>query len=389
MSEDLSTFRTEAREWLEANCPPGARGPGSVPWGSQKIELSSDNQQWLKLMAEKGWTVPTWPSEYGGAGVSKAAYLVIQEEMARIGARAPLTGRGINYIGPTILEFGTEHQKRKWLPRLARGEGGWCMGYSEPEAGSDLANLQLRCEDEGDHYRLNGIKIWTSDGRHGDWIFVLARTDRNKPKHEGISLVLVNMDQPGVRVRPISLINGQSPFCETFFEDAIADKEDLIGPVNGGWAVGKRLLQHERSVHGGVNTAGAQVETETGSLADIAHRYGSLNDPAFRQRLTTFEMHDRAYQLTRQRVIAETEASAPATATSILKVTGSVLTQERIEVQQAAMGNTGIGWEAPGFDDLELETTREWLHSRAVTIYGGTREIQKNIIAKRVLGLPD
>ena len=188
---------------------------------------------------------------------------------------------------------------------------------------------------------------------------------------------------------PISLINGQSPFCETFFEDAIADKEDLIGPVNGGWAVGKRLLQHERSVHGGVNTAGAQVETETGSLADISRRYGSLNDPAFRQRLTAFEMHDRAYQLTRQRVIAETEASAPATATSILKVTGSVLTQERIEVQQAAMGNTGIGWEAPGFDDLELETTREWLHSRAVTIYGGTREIQKNIIAKRVLGLPD
>ena len=245
MSEDLSAFRTEAREWLEANCPPGARGPGSVPWGSQKIELSSDNQQWLKLMADKGWTVPTWPSEYGGAGVSKAAYLVIQEEMARIGARAPLTGRGINYIGPTILEFGTEHQKRKWLPRLARGEGGWCMGYSEPEAGSDLANLQLRCEDEGDHYLLNGMKIWTSDGRHGDWIFVLARTDRNKPKHEGISLVLVNMDQPGVRVRPISLINGQSPFCETFFEDAIADKEDLIGPVNGGWAVGKRLLQHE------------------------------------------------------------------------------------------------------------------------------------------------
>ncbi|MCH2568419.1 MAG: acyl-CoA dehydrogenase family protein, partial [Pseudomonadales bacterium] len=356
---------------------------------SQKIELSSDNQQWLKLMAEKGWTVPTWPSEYGGAGVSKAAYLVIQEEMARIGARAPLTGRGINYIGPTILEFGTEHQKRKWLPRLARGEGGWCMGYSEPEAGTDLANLQLRCEDEGDHYLLNGMKIWTSDGRHGDWIFVLARTDRNKPKHEGISLVLVNMDQPGVRVRPISLINGQSPFCETFFEDAIADKEDLIGPVNGGWAVGKRLLQHERSVHGGVNTAGAQVETETGSLADISRRYGSLNDPAFRQRLTAFEMHDRAYQLTRQRVIAETEASAPATATSILKVTGSVLTQERIEVQQAAMGNTGIGWEAPGFDDLELETTREWLHSRAVTIYGGTREIQKNIIAKRVLGLPD
>lgn len=389
MSEDLTAFRAEAREWLEANCPEGAREPGMVPWGSQKIELDPDSRRWLTLMADKGWTVPSWPQEYGGAGVSKGAYLVLQEEMARIGARAPLTGRGINYIGPTILEFGTDHQKQKWLPRLARGQGGWCMGYSEPGAGSDLANLQLRCEDEGDQYRLNGMKIWTSDGRYGDWIFVLARTDPNKPKHEGISLVLVDMNQPGVRIRPIALLNGESPFCETFFENAVANKDDLIGPVNGGWAVGKRLLQHERSVHGGVNTAGAQVQADNASLAEIADQYGTLNDPTFRQRLTEFETHDRAYQLTRQRVMAETEASAPTVATSILKVTGSVLAQERIEIQQAAMGAAGAGWEAPGFSDLELSTTREWLHSRAVTIYGGTREIQKNIIAKRVLGLPD
>ncbi|MEX2327282.1 MAG: acyl-CoA dehydrogenase family protein, partial [Pseudomonadales bacterium] len=212
MNDALQEFRLETREWLEANCPASIRKPGFIPWGSSKIELDDDTRLWLEVMADKGWTVPTWPREYGGAGLSKAEYMVLGEELRRIGARPPLTGRGVNYIGPTVLEFGTEHQKRKWLPRFARGDGGWCMGYSEPAAGSDLANVQMRCVDEGDVYRLNGMKTWTSDGRHGDWIFCLVRTDRDKPKHEGISLVLVNMDQPGVRVRPIRLVSGASPF---------------------------------------------------------------------------------------------------------------------------------------------------------------------------------
>ena len=394
MSDTLTDFRMETRAWLEENCPPGARGPGFIPWGSLKIELEPDTRLWLDRMAEKGWTVPTWPKEYGGAGLSRAEYMVLAEEMHRIDARVPLTGRGVNYIGPTVLEFGTDHQKAKWLPRFARGEGGWCMGYSEPAAGSDLANLQMRCVDEGDVYRLNGMKIWTSDGIYGDWIFCLVRTDPDKPKHEGISLVLVNMDQPGVTVRPIRLLSGSSPFCETFFEDATADKDDLIGPVNGGWTVGKRLLQYERSVHSGVNTSGQQVEQKEAPLPDIAKHYigeqdGKVADTSFRTRLLRYEMEQRAYTLTRKRVIAETEASAPTTATSILKVKGAELTKEAAEVKQAAMGSQGFGWEGPGFTDEEIEANTTWLSSRAVSIYGGTSEIQRNIVAKRVLGLPD
>ena len=394
MSDKLAAFRNETRSWLENNCPQGAREAGFIPWGSSKIKLEPDTRLWLERMADKGWTVPTWPEKYGGAGLSKPEYLVIQEEMQRIGARPPLTGRGVNYIGPTILEFGTDQQKSKWLPRFARGEGGWCMGYSEPAAGSDLANVQLKAVAEGDIYRLNGMKTWTSDGIYGDWIFCLVRTDPDKPKHEGISLVLVNMDQPGVHVRPIRLISGNSPFCETFFEDAIVEKDDLIGEVNHGWHVGKRLLQYERSVHGGVNTSGAQVKLEGASLVELARQYlgdqnNEIADPAFRDRLLRLEMNDHAYRLTQQRVIAETETSAPALATSILKVKGAEFTKERAEVQQHAMGMRGFAWEDGSFTPDEIETNKNWLITRAVSIYGGTSEIQKNIIAKRVLGLPD
>jgi len=392
----LENFRKETCNWLEQNCPSGARGPGEIPWGSSKLEIEgADTTRWLDLMVDKGWTVPTWPTEYGGAGLTKQEFMVLQGEIRRIGARAPLTGRGINYIGPTILEFGTAAQKSKWLPRLARGEGGWCMGYSEPAAGSDLANVQMRALDQGDVYLLNGMKTWTSDGIYGDWIFCLVRTDPEVPKHEGISLILVDMNQPGVRVRPISLISGSSPFCETFFEDATAEKEDLIGGVNKGWSVGKRLLQYERSIHAGVNTSGIQRQEREASLTDIIRQYhgadesGRISDPSVRDRLLRLEMESRCFQLTQRRVMAETQARAPSTATSILKVSGARLTQERTEMHQQALGIQGIGWEGAGFTTSEIETTRTWLSSRAVSIYGGTSEIQLNIIAKRVLGLPD
>lgn len=268
------------------------------------------------------------------------------------------------------------------------------MGYSEPAAGSDLANLQMRAEDQGDEYRLNGMKIWTSDAMDSDYIFCLVRTDPDKPKHEGISLILVDMDQPGVRVRPIRLISGSSPFCETFFEDAIAAKDDLIGGVNQGWSVGKRLLQYERSVHGGVNTSGAQVKQKTGSLPEVSRQYlgtrnGRIAEPAFRDRLTRLKMNQRAYSLTQGRVIAETEASAPTLATSILKVKGAEYTQTEAELLLYVMGSQGSGWEGEGFSGDEIDANRNWLTTRAVSIYGGTSEIQQNIIAKRVLGLPD
>ncbi len=392
---NIEAFRAETRAWLSENCPPGARGPGEISWGSTKLPVQDpDTQLWLERSAEKGWTVPTWPVEYGGAGLERDEYGVLMEELRRIDARTPLTGRGVNYIGPTILEYGNDDQKARWLPRIARGEGGWCMGYSEPGAGSDLASLSMRAVDHGDHFLINGMKTWTSDAMYGDWIFCLVRTDPDAPKHEGISFLLVDMDQPGVRVRPIRLISGNSPFCETFFEDAIAKKEDLLGELNHGWTVGKRLLQFERSTHGGVNISGTQRSEDAPRLADIVRGYvgevnGRIAQREMRERVTRFEMDSHAYRLTQRRAMEEARARAPGSASSIFKMCGANLTQERADIHREVMGFDGLGWEGAPFGDEQIQATRTWLSSRATTIYGGTNEIQMNIIAQRVLGLPD
>ena len=243
----LDTFRQETRAWLEENCPPGARGPGEVSNGSTKIKIKdADTKLWLSRMVEKGWTVPDWPKEYGGGGLSTAEYVILIEEMQRIKARPALSGFGTSMIGPTLLEFGTEEQKQTHLPRIAGAEVEWCQGYSEPGSGSDLASLQTRAVLEGDHYVINGQKIWTSGAHNADWMFILVRTDKDAPKHEGISFMLLPMDQAGVTVKPIMLLSGESPFNETFFDNALAAREDLVGELNRGWTVGKRLLQHER-----------------------------------------------------------------------------------------------------------------------------------------------
>ena len=392
---DLSAFRREVRAWLDANCPPGARGPGQVAWGSSKVALEPDVRRWLDRMAEKGWTVPTWPAEYGGAALGRGQYHVLIDELKRIRARTPLTGRGVNYIGPTLLEYGDDAQKARWLPGIARGQGGWAMGYSEPGAGSDLASLGLKAVRDGDHFVLNGRKTWTSDAMDCDYIFVLARTSPEKPKHQGISLMLVDMDQPGVQVRPIRLISGASPFNETLFEDAIAPAVDVVGGIDNGWTVGKRLLQFERSTHAGINTSGSQGGRTTESrLPQTIKRYapladGRIADADLRERLIRIEQNGHAQRLTQQRVIEETQARAPGFASSAVKLTGALNAQESDELILSAMGTQGIGWEGQDFADEELESTREWLRQKALTIAGGTQEIQLNIIAKRVLGLPD
>jgi len=392
--DELQTFRAETRAWLRDNCPSGARGPGQIPWGSTKVELDGDAKLWLDRMASRGWTVPTWPREYGGAELNSAQYLVLLEELRRIDARSPLTGRGVNYIGPTILDFGTPEQKARWLPGIARGEGGWCMGYSEPGAGSDLANLSTRAVLDGDRYLINGRKIWTSDAVESDYIFALVRTDPNAPKHNGISLILIDMRQPGVQVRPIRLISGSSPFNETLFEDAVARRDDVVGPLNDGWTVGKRLLQYERSTHAGINISGTQGRVFEAPLPDIVRRYageidGRIADADQRAALTRHEMNQYAYRLTQRRVIEETRARAPGFASSAVKLSGALLAKERTELQIAAMGFRGVGWEGEAFDDDELSATRTWLRQKSATIAGGTAEVQLNIIAKRVLGLPD
>ncbi len=392
---ELSDFRRETRAWLKENCPPGARGAGQVAWGSTRIELEPDTRLWLERMAERGWTVPTWPRDYGGAELTRDEYRVLVEELKRIGARTPLTGRGVNYIGPTLLELGSESQKARWLPGISRGEGGWAMGYSEPGAGSDLASLSTRAVLDGDRFIINGRKTWTSDAMDCDYIFVLARTDPGRPKHQGISLILVDMHQPGVKVNPIRLISGASPFNETLFEDAVARADDAVGGLNNGWTVGKRLLQFERSTHAGINISGSQGgRTSSSRMPERIGRYvsrrdGKLADPDIRDRLIRYEQNGAAQRLTQKRVIEEMRARAPGFASSAVKLTGALHAQEGHELLLAAMGTQGIGWQGDAFVAAEVEATREWLRQKALTIAGGTKEIQLNIIAKRVLGLPD
>jgi len=395
MSE-TEEFRADIRAWLQENCPSGARGPGVIPWGSRKVDLPTDSRVWLENMAAKGWTVPTWPKAYGGAELDSTQYLILLEELQRINARSPLIGRGVNYIGPTILEFGTDEQKARWLPGMARGDGGWCMGYSEPGAGSDLASLSTKAVREGDQYIINGRKIWTSDAMHGDYIFALVRTDPTVAKHDGISLILIDMDQPGVQVRPIRLISGNSPFNETLFENATANADDIIGPVNQGWTVGKRLLQYERSTHAGINISGTQGRVAETPLPEIFSELlptddttGRILDHDQRAALLKWQMRQRAYELTQRRAIEEAQARAPGFTSSAVKLTGTLLKQERDELHLAALGFDGLAWESEDIPKAALKHTRTWLAQKSLTIAGGTAEIQRNIIAKRVLGLPD
>ena len=338
--------------------------------------------------------MPTWPTEYGGAGLSTEEFVVLVEEMRRLDARPPLMGMGTTMIGPTLLEMGTEEQKARHLPRIAGGELAWCQGYSEPGAGSDLASLRTRAEEAGDHFVINGQKIWTSGAQFADWMFCLVRTDPEAPKHEGISFVLLTMDQPGVTVKPIRLISGNSPFCETFFDNAIAQKVDLVGELNKGWTVGKRLLQHERS--GMSSLVGTRRTEPPGSLQSVALEYlgrgadGKIDDPALRSQVIQHNMNSTAFRLTQRRTVQESEdGSTPGPATSIFKMYGTELQQEKADLMCRLRGTAGYGWSGDEFDAQSREWTRTFLSARAASIYSGSNEIQRNIIAKRVLGLPD
>jgi alkylation response protein AidB-like acyl-CoA dehydrogenase len=389
----LEEFRLETRDWLAENCPPGARGPGPISNGSTKIKIEdADTLLWLERMVEKGWTVPNWPKEYGGGGLEKDQYVVLLQEMGRIGARPALSSFGTSMIGPTLLEMGTDDQKARHLPRIARAEVEWCQGYSEPGSGSDLASLRTRAEDAGDHFVINGQKIWTSGAHHADWMFILVRTDPDAPKHEGISFMLLPMDQEGVTVKPIRLISGESPFNETFFDDAIAKKEDLVGELNKGWTVGKRLLQHERS--GMESLVSGSADTESSSLVNEARRClgetdGRIEDPAYRGEILTYEMNNQVYRLAQRRAVEESDGGTPGPVTSIFKVYGSELQQTYYDLLIRMRGARGPVVDENQFSDAELESTRSWLFYRAGSIYSGSNEIQRNIIAKRVLGLPD
>ena len=394
---DLDAFRTEAREWLEANFPPELKGKGGAMYIEGRGETGGDMGVWKTRMGDKGWGVPTWPKAYGGGGLEPAQARVLQQEMNRLGAWNPIGGMGVMMFGPTLLEYGNEEQKKTHIPAIAHGEVAWCQGFSEPGAGSDLASLSTKCEDKGDHYLVNGSKIWTSGGQWADMCFCLVRTDTSK-KHEGISFLLIDMKAPGVEVRPIKLIAGASPFCETFFTDVKVPKENLVGPLNGGWTIAKRLLQHERSglSGGGGGGGGGGMFGVAGSVPSLAKTYvgvdaeGRITDSDLRSRIAAHDMERRAFQLTAMRTIVESRSNqGPSAATSIMKNAGTKIGQDQAELTLEIMGSQGLGWEGDGFTSEELAAVRGWLGGKATTIFGGSHEIQNNIISKRILGLPD
>jgi alkylation response protein AidB-like acyl-CoA dehydrogenase len=396
---DLSAFREEIRGWLEESCPASMRTPmpadESPGGGRRAVYKNPDTKVWMDRMAERGFTVPMWPKEYGGAGLTKEENAVLTEELRRINARPAHVGMGISMIGPALLEFGTEAQKQEHLPKIARGEIWWCQGYSEPGAGSDLASLRTSAVEDWDEYVINGQKIWTSGADHADWIFCLVRTDPNASKHDGITFILFDMDQPGVTVKPILLISGLSPFCETFFDDARASKSQVVSEPGKGWTVAKRLLQYERTSIGGIGGGGGQKQA---TLEELAAEYvgtvdGRIADADLRANILKHRMNDRAYGITLRRSVEETASGkAPGAVSSMFKYYGTEQNKRRFELTLDMMGSRALGTvvgEDNPFEPRELETTRGWLRSKANSIEGGTSEVQLNIIAKRVLGLPD
>ena len=391
----LDGFREEVRSWLADHFPAELRGRDNAMSAIEGPSEETDPQRrWRDAMGDKGWGVPTWPKQYGGGGLTREQARVLGDEMNRAGAWNPIGGMGVMMFGPTLLEYGTEAQKQAHIPGIARGEVRWCQGYSEPGAGSDLASLQTFAEDRGGHYLVNGQKTWTSGGQWADKCFALVRTDKTQ-KHAGISFLLLDMDADGVETKPIRLISGQSPFCETFFTDVRVPKDNLVGREGQGWEIGTRLLQHERnSLSGGSGSASRMSAGKT--VPEIAKAYrgtdaeGRIADADLRTRIVKHEMDSRAFALTLRRAALEAKGNVgPSVATSIMKNVGARITQDRAELNLEAMGMQGLGWEGEGFSEGEIGQTRSWLWGKAVSIYGGSTEIQNNVVAKRILGMLD
>ena len=390
-STDISDFRASTRAWLEAHCPAEMRKPmtheDDAVWGGRDAKLTSAQKQWLDATCSRGWTVPAWPKEYGGAGLSNMEAKALAQEMAALGCRPPLLSFGIWMLGPALLKFGTEAQKLEHLPKIARGEIRWCQGYSEPNAGSDLASLASRAEDRGDHFIVNGQKIWTSYVDKGDWIFCLVRTDTAK-KHTGISFVLFDMTTPGVSTKPIQLISGKSPFCETFFDNVRVEKSNLVGTLNGGWDVAKYLLTHEREMIGAMGEGALpQSLQQTATAAAGLDAKGRLADPQLRAQIAEFDMDEAAFHATLARFgeLAKARQAHPAMS-SMLKYYGAELNKRRWELIMCAAGSDALEWESERSDRGGL--ARAWLRTKGNSIEGGTSEVQLNVIAKRILELP-
>ena len=397
---NLDKFRAETKKWLDENCPPSMRSGAdpSIPidevWGGRNAEYKNpESKLWLDRMGEKGWTMPTVPKEYGGGGLNKEEVKILNEEMFLIGARQPLLSFGIWMLAPVLLEYGNEAQKKEHIPKILKGEIRWWQGYSEPGSGSDLASLSTKAEDAGDHFLVNGQKVWTSYADKADWIFALVRTGAKEPKHDGISFVLIDMATKGVSTKPITLISGKSPFCETFFDNVEVPKENLIGELNAGWTIAKKLLQHERAFISNFGLAGAAA-AGGGSGRDIVsiakkhlgEENGKIKNSFYRTEIATHKIKEHAFGLTLKRA-GDEGGKASATA-SMFKLYGTEHNKKRHELMVAASGVDGVAWDGDEFDQDDKNLTRAWLRTKGNSIEGGTSEVQLNVISKRVLNLP-
>ncbi len=392
--DELEQFRADTRAWLEQNCPESQRQPATPEdqfWGGRDGKFpSEDARLWFERMRDRGWTAPEWPTAYGGGGLSPQQGRILKEEMKRINARTPLYSLGVWMLGPALLEYGNEEQKQHHLRAIVNGEIRWCQGYSEPGAGSDLASLQTRAEDQGDHFLVNGSKIWTTSADKSDWIFCLVRTDPAAKKQEGISFLLIDMATEGVSTTPIQLISGESEFCQTFFDNVRVPRENLVGELNQGWSIAKALLVHERKL---MSEMGGDSPRQAVAPREAAREYlefadGRLQDAQLRSDLVEYEMQMHAIGLTHFRCFEERAAGVRSPAPLVMKYVGTEAEKTKSELLLAIMGTRGLGWEGESFSTAEIDTLRLWAMSKAMTIAGGTSEVQLNVIAKNVLELP-
>lgn len=392
----LDSFREEIATWINENCPESLRNPATQEqqvWGGRHVKFPSDDAKlWFERCVEKGYCVPDWPTEYGGAGFSPEQTQIWKEEMARIKARAPQVNLGIWMVGPVILEHGTEEQKLEHLPKIARGEIRWCQGYSEPGAGSDLAGLQTKAEDKGDHFIINGSKIWTSYADEADYIYCLVRTDPEAPKREGITFLLFDMASEGVEAKPIELITGEKHFCQTFFDNVKVSKSAILGEMNKGWTVAKRVLEFERNMMSDLgSTVASRLEPRSAAEKYIEKdEQGKLKNAVIREAIARHEVYKKSFDVTQQRMIDEfTHGAGNMNTAMIFKYCGTEEENRKYELMLKIMGERGLGWaDEDNFDDDELSVPFDWMGAKTHSIAGGTSEIQRNIIAKRVLGLP-
>ncbi len=382
---DLEQFRAEARTWLEENCPAEMRKPAKgdedVCWGGRKFVFQNDAQKlWLDRCVAKGYTVPDWPKEYGGAGLSAAETKILRSEMAKMKCRSPLNSFGIWMLGPALLKFGTEEQKVHYLTEIAQGKIRWCQGYSEPGSGSDLVSMQTFGEDMGDHWSVTGQKVWTSYADKADWIFCLVRTDKAN-KYQGISFLLFDMETPGVSTKPIKLISGNSPFCETFFDNVAVPKHQIVGEVNRGWDVAKYLLGHEREMISGMGGDGGVTSIGAAMKATLSE------EPVLRAQMALFDVDNLTFRAHGERFMDEWKSGKAHPAYSnLMKYVGTELNKKRHELVMATGGSAALEWDSEASNGGSK--ARGWLRTKANSIEGGTSEVMLNVVSKRILEMP-